>query len=590
LSTSRNKINMLTARFDAFDRERRGWSFAFDTPCRMCVAERVDDVRAVVQQAEAAARAGQWAVFILTYEAAPAFDAALCVHPATGSPLATVVLFDAPRRTPLDTPGGTFDISPWQPGVTRHHYDRAIHTIHDYIAAGHTYQVNYTFPMTATFRGDDQAWYCALGAGQGAAYSAWIDLGRYHILSLSPELFFERRGAQVLTRPMKGTRPRGRWLEEDLQQIEALRGSPKDRAENLMIVDMIRNDIGRVAVPGSVHVPTIFEVERYETVLQMTSTVTGTCPPATALWDLLAALFPCGSVTGAPKVRTTEIIRETEPQPRGIYTGALGVLAPGGDCVFNVPIRTITLDTQTGRAEFHVGGGIIADSSAAGEYDECQTKAAFLSAPRPAFELLESLLLNDGQYWLAERHQQRLRVTADYFGFCCTRESVQLALDKVSQEHPQGAWKVRLLLSRDGQVRCDATAVQPLCLPWRVTFAQTRVRAADCFVCNKTTHRAVYEQARRERPDCNDVLLLNERGEVTESTIANIVIERAGKKLTPARACGLLAGVLRADLLARGEIVEAVVTPDDVRHAAHIWLINSVRGWIPAVLDDLRTA
>ena len=261
---------MLTARFDAFDRERRGWSFAFDTPCRVCTATRVEDVGAVVQQADAAASAGQWAIFILTYEAAPAFDAALRVHPARGLPLATVLLFDAPRRTPLDTPRGAFDISPWQPGVSRPQYDHAIHTIHEYIAAGHTYQVNYTFPMTATFCGDDQAWYCALGAAQGAAYSAWIDLGRHHILCLSPELFFERRGTQVLTRPMKGTRPRGRWHEEDAQQIEALRASPKDRAENLMIVDMIRNDVGRVAVPGSVHVPTIFEVERYETVLQMT--------------------------------------------------------------------------------------------------------------------------------------------------------------------------------------------------------------------------------------------------------------------------------------------------------------------------------
>ncbi|MCX7004846.1 MAG: chorismate-binding protein, partial [bacterium] len=376
--------------------------------------------------------------------------------------------------------------------------------------------------------------------------------------------------------------------EEDAQQIEALRTSPKDRAENLMIVDMIRNDIGRVAVPGSVQVPTIFEVERYETVLQMTSTVTGTCPPATSLWALLCALFPCGSVTGAPKVRTMEIIHETEPQPRGIYTGALGVLAPGGACVFNVPIRTITLDTQTGRAEFHVGGGIIADSSAAGEYDECQTKAAFLRAPRPAFELLESVLLDNGRYWLAERHLQRLRTTADYFGFCCPWSAVQHALDEIRRVHVHGAWKVRLLLSRDGQVQCAAEPLVPLRVPLRVAFAQTRVRSDDCFVCNKTTQRAVYEQARRERPDCDDVLLLNERGEVTEGTIANMVIKRAGRKLTPARACGLLAGVLRADLLERGELHEAVLTPDDVRHAAKLWLLNSVRGWMPAVLGDQR--
>jgi para-aminobenzoate synthetase/4-amino-4-deoxychorismate lyase len=367
-----------------------------------------------------------------------------------------------------------------------------------------------------------------------------------------------------------------------------LRASPKERAENVMIVDLLRNDMSRVALPHSVQVQRLFHTQALPSVWQMTTDVLARTRPDCTLWDVLAALFPCGSVTGAPKVRTMEIIHETEPQPRGIYTGALGVLAPGGACVFNVPIRTITLDTQTGRAEFHVGGGIIADSSAAGEYDECQTKAAFLRAPRPAFELLESVLLDTGRYWLAERHLQRLRTTADYFGFCCPWSAVQQALDEIRRKHVHGAWKVRLLLSRDGQVQCAAESLAPLRVPLRVAFAQTRVRSDDCFVCNKTTQRAVYEQARRERPDCDDVLLLNERGEVTESTIANMVIKRAGRKLTPARACGLLAGVLRADLLERGELHEAVLTPDDVRHAAKIWLLNSVRGWMPAVLGDQR--
>jgi para-aminobenzoate synthetase/4-amino-4-deoxychorismate lyase len=575
---------MLTARFDAFDREHRGWSCAFDTPCRVCSATRLDEVRAVVAAAEAAAQAGQWAVVILTYESAPAFDDALRTHAPTGLPPATALLFDAPRGAPPADANGAFTFTPWQPCIARDAYDRAIHAIHAYIAAGHTYQVNYTFPMHAAFGGDDQAWYCALGAAQGAAYSAWIDLGRHHLLSLSPELFFARRGNQILTRPMKGTRPRGRWHDEDVRAMEVLRTSAKDRAENLMITDLIRNDLGRVALPGSVHVPALFEVERYATVLQMTSTVTATCAAGTTLWAVLAALFPCGSVTGAPKVRTMEIIRETEPHARGVYCGAIGLIQPGGDCTFNVPIRTLTLDTHTGQAEFHVGGGIIADSSAAGEFDECRTKAAFLTTPRPAFDLLESLLLRDGEYWLLARHAQRLRETAEYFGFSCAPAVVQRVLDTVRAAHPHGAWKVRLLLDREGVPRCEAAPLAPTPTPWRVAFAQTRVHAQDCFVCNKTTQRRVYDHARAERPDCDDVLLLNERGEVTESTIANLVIEHDGRKLTPARACGLLAGVFREELLARGEIVEAVVTPDDVRRASNLWLINSVRGWLPAAL------
>jgi para-aminobenzoate synthetase/4-amino-4-deoxychorismate lyase len=263
--------------------------------------------------------------------------------------------------------------------VSRDEYDRAVARIKELIAAGDTYQVNYSFPLTSSFNGDAPGWFENLCVAQNAPYSAYLDLGRYKILCLSPELFFERRGNQVITRPMKGTVRRGCSPEEDRELAQWLRESTKDRAENVMIVDLLRNDLGKVSVPGSVHVSSLFDLERFETVWQMTSTVEATLKDGTSLVDLMTALFPCGSITGAPKIRTMQIIRELERFPRGAYTGAIGLLRPGGDCVFNVAIRTIVLDTASKTATFGVGGGVTIDSTAELEYEECLVKSRFLS-------------------------------------------------------------------------------------------------------------------------------------------------------------------------------------------------------------------
>jgi para-aminobenzoate synthetase/4-amino-4-deoxychorismate lyase len=353
-----------------------------------------------------------------------------------------------------------------------------------------------------------------------------------------------------------------------------------------MIVDMVRNDLGRVATLGSVHVPVLFEVERYATVLQMTSTVRCACAPERTTSEILAALFPCGSVTGAPKVRTMEIIHELEPFARGMYTGAIGVFMPGGDCLVNVPIRTITLDTQSGEATFNVGGGITTDSSVGDEYEECLTKTAFLTTPAVDVGLLESLLLEDGIYPLIERHLQRLQASAHYFDMTYDTAHIRAVLDACARAHPAGAWKVRLVLSCAGRADCTAEPRPRLREPWRVGFARMRVDSRDRLLYHKTTQRARYEAARRERPDCDDVILSNERGDVTEASIANIVIERDSRKLTPPLSAGLLPGVFRAALLASGAITEAPLRPDDLRRADGIWLINAVRGWVPATLVD----
>ena len=312
---------------------------------------------------------------MLSYEAAPAFDSALVTHQPSDFPLAWAAILTDTRNTST----GVSSSSRWIPRVSRDEYDESVARIKELIAAGDTYQVNYSFPLTASFKGDSFAWFHDLYLAQSAPYSAYLDLGRYQVLCLSPELFFERRGNHVVTRPMKGTIRRGRSPVEDRELAQSLRESAKDRAENVMIVDLLRNDLGKVSVPGSVRVSSLFDLECFETVWQMTSTVEATLKHETSLVDLMTALFPCGSITGAPKIRTMQIIRELERFPRGAYTGTIGLLKPGGDCIFNVAIRTVVVDTELSIATFGVGGGVTIDSTADREYEECLVKSLFLN-------------------------------------------------------------------------------------------------------------------------------------------------------------------------------------------------------------------
>jgi len=442
----------------------------------MLIAKRLDDVLPVLEFAEREARSGSHVAVMLSYEAAPAFDSALITHEPTDFPLAWAAIFEDEPECVQES--SVVRSGAWTPRVSRDEYEAAVARIHDHIAAGDTYQVNYSFPLTSSFSGDPYAWYRNLCLAQGAPYSVYLDLGRFKILSLSPELFFERRGNHVVTRPMKGTIARGRWLQEDLAFAKSLQQSTKDRAENVMIVDLLRNDLGKVSVPGSVRVSSLFDVERFETVWQMTSTVESTLRDGTSLVELMTALFPCGSVTGAPKIRTMQIIRELERFPRGAYTGAIGFLRPGGDCIFNVAIRTVVVDTETNVATFGVGGGVVIDSTAEGEYEECLVKSRFLHADPVEFQLFESILLEDGEYFLLARHVQRLRDSAEYFGFsfCETRISAELA--RISADKPLGSWKVRLMLWKDGRVETDTSSVQPVGI-WRVELATEPVDSSN---------------------------------------------------------------------------------------------------------------
>jgi para-aminobenzoate synthetase/4-amino-4-deoxychorismate lyase len=381
---------------------------------------------------------------------------------------------------------------------------------------------------------------------------------------------------------MKGTAPRGRWASEDEGQRNKLGESEKNQAENLMIVDLLRNDLGRVSVPGTVRVPRLFDVERYATLFQMTSTIESVCRPGTGLVDLFGAPFPCGCVTGAPKISSMKMIRSLEPSPRGVYTGSIGLVRPGGDCTFSVAIRTLALDTETKRAVFGVGGGITYDSAAEDEYGECLAKARFLTHPSPAFQLIETLRLEVGVYFLPDRHVARMLESAAFFEFILDEGAVRAALEAIQMEHLQWAWKVRLLVSSRGEIHSEASPlIGPKDQLWRVGLATAPLDSADRFLFHKTTHRSFYEQPVRERPDCGDLLFWNERGEVTESSIANFVLEMDGERWTPPRSSGLLAGTFREELLALGEIRERVIFKEELKRAERLFLINSVRRWMP---------
>ena len=553
---------------------------AFENPTEVVEARRLDEVLPLLAFAEARARAGAYVALLISYEAAPAFDSALATHAGEGFPLAWAAVFPRPAEVDEGANGG-FVSSAWQPRIDEREYEAGVTRIHELIAAGDTYQVNYTFPLTASFAGDAYAWYRQLCVAQRAPYSAYLELGRYRVLSLSPELFFERRRDRVITRPMKGTARRGRWSAEDEELKRRLQQSAKERAENIMIVDLLRNDLGKVSLPGGVRVSSLFDAERYETVWQLTSTVEATLQPNTGLTELLSALFPCGSVTGAPKVRTMQIIRELEPFPRGAYTGAIGWLRPGGDCLFNVAIRTVVIDTETGVATFGVGGGVTIDSTVEGEYEECLVKSRFLRSEPVEFELFETMLLEDGEIFLLGRHLERLKRSAAYFGF---RYQVPTDLEAVA-----GKWKLKIRLRRDGSTEVERSAITDASDLMLVGLAEAAIDSSDRFLFHKTTKRDFY----LSRPGCDDVILWNERGEVTESSIANIVVSIDDQLFTPPVSCGLLAGTFRDQLLAEGKIKERVIKVAELKQAKQFFLINSVRKWMKAKLvveQDLRAS
>jgi para-aminobenzoate synthetase/4-amino-4-deoxychorismate lyase len=564
------------------DRKGSRW-LQFSNPLKIFATSDLSAVPSLLLEIESEVEEqGYYAAGFLSYEAAPAFDAALAVCSTTKLPLLWFGLFNRPAAISFPTELAPYRVGEWQPTISRADYNSAIDQIMEYIAQGETYQVNYTYRLRAAFDGDPWGLFVDLVRVQEPSYAAYIDLGSHVICSASPELFFELVGVDLRSRPMKGTVERGCTLTEDQAKATWLYNSEKNRAENVMIVDMIRNDVGRVSNIGSVAVPRLFDVERYPTLWQMTSTVTSVTNAS--LTEIMTALFPCASITGAPKVSTMGIIAELESSPRGIYTGSIGYLAPGRMAQFNVAIRTVVVDMAQEEAEFGVGGGIVWDSRMDSEFAESLTKAQILFERRPEFHLLESLLWTpDEGYFLLDAHLQRLVDSAAYFGYCCEPEMLKRRLVELSSTLPTEAQKVRLLVDRNGEIRLDTATIADVA-PAAVALAKAPVQSDNVFLYHKTTNRSVYDDARSAQPSCDDVLLWNERNEITEATNANIVVDLEGELLTPPVSSGLLAGTFRNHLLAEGIIREEVILVADLDRCQAVYLVNSVRKWRDASL------
>lgn len=572
------------ALFESFAEGRFARSYRFDGLQSVVIARTDSEVLPALREVERAVGQGLHAAGYIAYEAATAINPELAVQEKLDLPLVWFGIFA--ERHPIDPAAevecdGECRITPPGLEIDQKHYVEAVAAIRGAIAAGETYQVNFTTRQRFRLSGDPFALYRRICRNQRAPFCAWLDIGSHRILSASPELFFALEQDRLTMKPMKGTAARAPHAAADRAAREQLARSAKERAENLMIVDLVRNDLATIAETGSVEVTSLFDIETYPTVHQMTSTVTARIRPETGLSGILRALFPCGSVTGAPKRRTMEIIRDMEQSPRGIYCGAIGYLSPGGEAVFNVAIRTAVIEAATGRGKIGIGSGIIWDSDPRAEYRECLDKGAFLTRDDSEFQLIESLLLDRDGYLLRERHLQRLADSAAYFGFVFNAVAVNNRLDEYARGL-SGRHKVRILLTRDGSIALTAqplgeTTPHPAPLP--VALSPERVHSNDPFLFHKTTRRTLYEQELAAHPHCADVLFLNERGEVTEGSFNTLVVSLGGELLTPNLECGLLPGVMRAELLAVGAVREAVLTPQDLRRADRLWLVNSVRGW-----------
>lgn len=582
----------MTARFDDLRPHRRR-SFELRRPEIVHRASSLSEVAEVVSNAESAVRNGRWVAGFVSYEAAPAFDSALVVRPTDGSnvgdlPLAWFAEYG--NRRPVDEPDDTgYRIGDWTPTISPPDHHAAIEAIREHIRQGRTYQVNHTFRLEAEFSGDAAALYRDLARSQTCGYGSFIDTGRWAIASASPELFFEWRDGKIVSRPMKGTVRRGTTLADDEARRQHLFGSEKNRAENLMIVDMVRNDLGRISTTGSVRVPEIFTIEKYDTVWQMTSTVVGTPVPGTALLDVFGALFPSASITGAPKVATMRIIADLERTPRGVYCGTVGFGGPGPsgpEWAFNVAIRTVLVDRMAGRAIYGTGGGITYDSTPGDEFDEAVLKTRVLERRSADLELIETIRWDpDTGFHRLASHLERLSSSAWYFDVPLDPAEVRAALRRAVRGSENGL-ALRLRVDRAGWIDIDAAPLpRPPLGPVRLAIDTEPIDPTDPLLFHKTSNRVVYRRAADRFPHHDDVVLVGPGGHVTETTIANLAARIDGRWFTPPVADGLLPGVERQALLDDGTLEERHLTVEDLLAAPSLARFNSVRGWERCIVD-----
>ena len=595
---SRDAVLLETSRFD----RDNSHSYLFLDPVETIVAEALDEVPAMFERIELVLAAGMHVAGYVGYECGEHFalggETRVPLQVAGSLPLAWFGVYRRP--VVFDHAAGAFmrespaavvaeqapvkalsDDQSLRLDISEADYIRSIERIKRYIEAGDTYQVNFTDAVTVRLPHSTAATFAALASSQPVSYSALLHVGERQILSHSPELFFRvERGGRIVTRPMKGTMPRGLDTDGDVAQAARLAADEKNRAEHIMIVDLLRNDLGRICRMGSVKVEELFSVERYRTLLQMTSTISGEMRAGLSWYEVFRALFPSGSITGAPKIRTMQIIRELECGPRGVYTGAIGYIAPTGEAAFNVAIRTLVV--EDGVARMGVGGGIVADSVPEAEYRECQLKASFLTSPHAVFSLIETMLAENGTITLLLLHLDRLAASAAYFDFAFERSAIEAQIEEfVSRLSRKARFRVRMLLGDSGELTFSHAALTEEAATIAVRLAEPRVSSGDVFIHHKTTRRELYDRelslARTEGFD--EVIFLNERGELTEGAISSLFVRKGGRLFTPPLACGVLPGVLRRHVLATDSTAEErVLLPGDLETADAVFLGNSVRG------------
>ena len=590
-------------------------SYLFADPESVITANDGGEVHRALEDLEYAVRHGAYVAGWLSYEVGYAFEKAWEPAGRLPHPLLWFGVYEHPlmidhrkrtlsggsaglkraltrrmsaRPAPVSTPALT-------PAMNPEDYRLAFGQVQSLIAAGDTYQVNLTFKLEGTCRESTVGLYNRLRRNQRVKYAAFVNHENRAILSCSPELFFRTDGRTITLKPMKGTAPRGKYPAEDRTQRDWLSNSPKDRAENLMIVDMLRNDAGRVAVPGSVRVERFFEIERYETVFQATSTIRARLRRTVSIGELIGSLFPCGSVTGAPKIRTMQIIRELERVPRGIYTGSIGFFAPDRRAVFNVAIRTLVVEKDSGKVDFGVGSGVVHDSTGPGEYAECLAKARFLEHEETGFSLIETIRWEPVRGLRHLRlHLKRLKESAEYFGFPYDLNALRLSLRRAVAgigKRRAVPHRVRVLLHRNGTADVDVAPLDEVNQMPVIGFSDVPMRSDNRLLFHKTTFRDIYEQQLRlaQQRGLFDVVFRNEKGEITEGTRTNIIVRFGDRFFTPPVEAGLLPGTCRSWLMSgRTGVTEKNLYPDDLYSADEVFICNALRGMLKVNLDPQK--
>ncbi len=559
-------------------------TFFFQEPQNIIQAKSLSEVSEALEKLEEAHRRGRWLVGYISYEAGFAFERKLQRLPVSSSlPLLWFGEYNAPLTNPsvqFNRAQGVAERAVFN--VSKEDYAKSIDKILAYIQSGDVYQVNFTGKLKFEFQGDAVNLYETLREKQSVAYAAFMNIGEQTVISFSPELFFRIKNGIIESKPMKGTAPRGRTSDEDKAVASWLKTDEKNRAENLMILDLIRNDFGRICKTGSIAVPSLFDIERFQTLFQMTSTVRGELKDGITLKEIFEAIFPCGSITGAPKIRAMEIIAELEAEPRGIYTGAIGFISPQREACFSIAIRTLIVHNEKSLVgEMGIGSGVTIDSESQSEYNESLLKANFLTKPPQEFSLIESIKFH-GHYCLLEKHLTRLRDSARYFDFEYDETALRATLAQLAQALTETVpYKVRVVLAKSGQVKVSHERLEPIHTIGSVAIAQMRTNTADKFFYHKTTQRRIYDEAsqRARQLGLADFIFLNERGEVSEGAISNVFIEVKGRFYTPPISAGILAGVYREHVLETNtKASERILTLEDLENAERIWICNAVRG------------